>query len=294
MIPLFIAQKVSKVPHPLDGQVHMTSAPIQLKGFSGAAPCAAKLVLMHGPLMVAVDVVQSILDFAFMPHFEIPPSVAIDDHSLLDITKSRILKLTSPLGSLLLPKGLFFREVQSTPGESDPEGDYSIRTDGSFAVTTDAHFVLVKDITVASRCTVAARSELWCVAWASQSSANFSRFRARVVLWTLCSGIRRSGRVSRAAHYFLPSAAPELEFMWTPGHSIEVHGPTLEHVTPGPVDWIGRMDDLFGDVVVSELEVGLSELRFGRVPQILKRTFEQDQDTSGKEGLLAEVRGVSP
>jgi len=258
-----------------------------MPAFSDAAPCVAKLALLRGALTVAVEVVQRILDFAFMPHFKITPSRAIDSHSLFDIAKSRILKLSSLLSSLLLPKGVLFREVQGTPLESDPEGDYSVSIDGSFAVTTDAHCVLVKDITVASRCTVAARSELWCVAWASQSSANFSRFRARVVLWNLCSGIRRSGYISRAAHYFSPSAAPELEFTWSPGDGMEVHGPTLGQM-PGNGNWASRMDDLFGDVVVSELDDwGLAEHRFGRVPQIRKRTFRQD--SSGEEGVLAEV-----
>lgn len=293
MIPIFIAQKVSKVPDALDSQFHMVSAPLQLPGFSDAAPCAAKLALLHGPLMVAVEVVRIILDFAFVPHFNIIHSGATDNHGLLDMAKSQILKLSSPLSSLMLPKGLLFREVHDSPPESNPEGDYSVCEDGSFAVTTDAHFVLVKDITVASRCTVAARSEFWCIAWASHSSANSSRFRARVVLWTICSGIRRSGRVSRAAHYFSPAAAPELEFMWTQGQSVEVHGPILKQM-PGYGDWIGRMDDLFGDVVVSELETGLSELRFGRTPQTWKRTFQQDQGVSGKEGVLAEVLGVLP
>lgn len=293
MIPLFIAQKVSKVPDALDSQFHIMSAPIQLPGFSNAAPCAAKLALLHGPLRVAVEVVRRILDFAFVPRFDITSSGATNNHSLLDIAKSQVLKLSSALSSLMLPTGLLWREVHDSPPESDPEGDYSVCEDGSFAVTTDKHFVLVKDITVASRCTVAARSELWCIAWASQSRSNSARFRARVVLWTICSGIRRSGRVSRAAHYFSPSAAPELELIWTQGQSVEVHGPILQQMR-GYGDWIGRMDDLFGDVVVSELEAGLSELRFGRTPQTWKRTFQQDQGVSGKEGVLAEVLGVLP
>jgi len=72
---------------------------------------------------------------------------------------------------------------------------------------------------------------------------------------------------------------------------MEVYGPILAQM-PGDVDWIGRMDDLFGDVVVSELEDGLSELRFGRIPQIRKRTFQEDRDVSRKENVFAEVLGL--
>eukprot|EP00746_Dinoflagellata_sp_MGD_P026185 gnl/MRDRNA2_/MRDRNA2_161701_c0_seq1.p1 gnl/MRDRNA2_/MRDRNA2_161701_c0~~gnl/MRDRNA2_/MRDRNA2_161701_c0_seq1.p1 ORF type:complete len:274 (+),score=42.99 gnl/MRDRNA2_/MRDRNA2_161701_c0_seq1:37-822(+) len=248
--------------------------------------------------MAAAEVVQRVLDFAFMPNFEIPFLGATDDHSLLDATKARILQLSSRLGSPQLPKGLFFREARATPPDpashDDGSDDYWVTTDGSFAVTTDEYFVLVKNITITSRCTCSARSEFWCIAWASESSANFVRLRARVVLWTLCSGSRisqTSGIVRRAAHYFSPSAAPEFEILWTPGESVEVHGLSSEQM-PGNAEWVRHMDDFFGDVVVYELEdLGLSDVRFGRVPQLQKRTFRQD--TSGAEGVMAEV-GVLP